>query len=212
MPQSNEQIKGYEVLSFEGVELTQVKGENKSFLDVGTLFVLYFQESVRFVLSLNDWTYCLLKRLSVTSSSRTNKQIRSYTFPGTEGFYILTLTKIPHFEALQNFETILSSSTNFSYQVEKEPNEWKSVSEKEERSEEERNLRKLSASERIKRGFAKIADKISRPFVKGSQDNVNLTHVKNIGALKKSIEFLSTHEFSKEEVSLSFSIILITLA
>lgn len=201
-PNSNK-IHGYEVLSFEGVELTQTRGDHSTFIDIGTLFVIYFQESVRFILNLNDWSYCLLRRLPVISSSRYDLKQRTYTLTAEDGFYVLKITKIPHPEALQNLETVLENCTSFSYQGEEQFNVHKDLSFRERIGEylEEGGYHQLSTSERIKRKFAKVTDKISRPFYKGYQDNLNLTHVRNFEALKTvDARFLAKHIFPKQYV------------
>jgi len=211
-------IQGFEVLSFEGVELTCTKGDENFFVDLGNLLVLYFQENIRFILNLNEWSYCLLKRLSVTSSSRTNMRQRIYTLPSEDGYYILKISNIPHPEAIQNFETILDHCTTFSYQEEQEELIEDQVNQingefeiQDETSPKKRNGRyseeaeaafhPLSTAEKIKRGFTNMAEALSRTFIKGEEENVNLTSVKDFESLKAvDPRFLTRYEFSRHEL------------
>ena len=75
--------KGIEILSFQKTELLLTKGGSTKFCDVGTLFVLYFPDYNRFVLSINNWTYALLKRIPVVGSTHTMSDSRLYIFQAT---------------------------------------------------------------------------------------------------------------------------------
>jgi len=108
-------IKGIEVLSFKEAELETTLGGVTKFNMVGILSVLYFENYDRFVLSLKDWKYALLKRLPVTASEFSNAGPVSYTFPTYNGFYTLTIPKIQHVEGLKNLETIFINNSRFSY-------------------------------------------------------------------------------------------------
>ena len=210
MQQEANYIKGFEVLTFDRAELTKTVEGTTSFVTVGTLNVLFFQEFQRFVLWLNDvWDYALLKRIHVTSSSRTDLTLRSYTFPSHDGIYTLTLAKIAHPEAVQNFETILKNTTRFSYHGEERSfgdsdtssqHSMDDISEST-MSHEEEHATKLKGASRIKRGFAKISDKISRTFAKENKKNVNLVHATDFARLKMVNEnLLVADEFLKTDV------------
>ena len=210
MQQEANYIKGFEVLTFDRAELSKTVEGTTSFVTVGTLNVLFFQEYQRFVLWLNDvWDYALLKRIHVTSSSRTDLTSRSYSFPAYDGVYTLTLTKIAHPEAVQNFETILAHTARLSYHGEERSfvdNDASSVSSmddvSETRTHDEEHVSKLTGASRIKRGFAKLSDKISRTFAKESKKNVNLVQVTDFARLKMVNEnLLVSDEFLKTDVN-----------
>lgn len=114
-------IKGVEVLTFKEAELEKTLGGRTTFATVGNLSVLYFADYDRFVLSVNDWKYALLRRLPIVSTEPTLTGPVSYTLPTYNGFYTLTINKISHVEALKNFETILLDNSRYSISSETTP-------------------------------------------------------------------------------------------
>lgn len=199
-----EQIKGYEILHFDGVELTKTVNGVKTFVDINPLRVLYFPELVRFILSIGERDYALLKRLPITSSSRTDIDFRNYHLPSNEGFYTLKISKIPSPAALKNFETILSYGATLYYEGETKAVESSDIIDETTIGEiEHSEAQKLKGTQKIKRGFAKLADKIARPFTKAKKDNLNLHEEKDINALKNfNVDYVSVFEFAKEDVRL----------
>jgi len=215
-----ERVIGLEVLSFDSVELTKNKVGKNTFMEVGTLRVVYFQEFDRFLLDLGDWEYALLKRIPVTCSSRTDKESRTYTFPTYSGYYVLKISKIIHPEALQNFETILSNASKFSYLEEDVPirqNELSPDVGLMERSEEDKNTApkrdkveeeqtKLHGKEKIKRSFAKFIDKLSGSHAKKvAENNLFLTQIMEFNAMKDmKVNFAPHLNFGRKEVKNDF--------
>lgn len=108
-------IKALEVLTFKEAELERTLNGRTTFATVGNLQVLYFPNFDRFVLSLNDWKYPLLRRIPIVSSGANMTGPIQYSLPTYNGFYTLRLHKVPHLEALQNLETILVENSKFSY-------------------------------------------------------------------------------------------------
>ena len=115
-----EKIKGFEILSFDEVELTKTEAGATSFVDVGTLTVFFFQDYNRFLLYLNGWGYALLKRLPVYTTHKEDIKSRYYSFPVHNGFFNLKLNN-QRPEALQNFEIILSNNSKFIHKGEDKP-------------------------------------------------------------------------------------------
>ena len=202
MQQNPSKIHGLELLSFEAAELYKIQGQTTTFLDQGTLNVMYFDEQIRFLLSLNYWDYALVNRLPVIALNDSH----SYAFPASDGYFILKLTKIPSLAAVANFETILKYATRFHHEDEEVPD---LISYQESIGNfEPTNLdsQKLSAMSLIKKGIVKVTDKVYRTFTKSHKENPNMTQVKDIDSLKDtSPEFLSTHEYSKDDVKNCFS-------
>jgi len=194
-----QQIKGYEILHFDGVELTKTVNGVKSFVDINPLKVLYFPDMVRFILTMGEWDYALLKRLPITSSSRTDIDYRYYHLPADEGFYTMKISKIPSPAALKNFETILSYGATLYYEGETRAVEGSKTMNEEELEHSE--AQKLKGGQKIKRGFAKFADKLTRPFTKANKDNLNLFHENDINVLKDfDRDYISVFEFYREDV------------
>ena len=216
MQQGSEYIKGYEVLTLEHAELTKTENGTTSFITVGTLSVLYFQEYRRFILWLNDtWDFALVKRNHITSSSRTDMKTRSYTFPSFDGLYTVKLTKISHPEALQNFETILKYSSRLRYQGEEESiyeGDSSSISSLDDldnfsdvsMTQEETLSNKLKGGDRIKRKLARFSDKIHGVFSRENKNNLNLTQVRDIKSIQNIDEgMLSAYEFARKDVKIN---------
>jgi len=220
---SDLKVQGMEVLFFDHVELTKNEVGSNSFLEMGTLRVLYFPEYDRFILVLGNWEYALLKRLTITSSSKTDLQTRTFTLQTYHGLHVLKINKIVHPEALQNFETILSYTTKFSYfgedvlvrrnevspdasllenpeEIETEPSSSKSSFLR--TNPEEGDPLSLHGKERIKRGFAKMIDKLSgNYFQKIGEKNLFLTQIMNFEDMKDlAVEFAPKHFFGRKEV------------
>lgn len=225
---SHEKLLGIEVLSFDHVELTKsVTGKN-SFMGVDTLRVVYYPEYDRFLLFLKDWEYALLKRLPVTSSSRTDMKSRIFTFPTYGGFYTAKFTKFPYPEALQNFETILAHASRFSYvsedlpvlQNELSPDvsliedvegfEGSLVSSQSStgtltKSFVDSDPLKLHGKDKIKRSFAKFADKLTGHHAKKTaQNNLFLTQVMDFESMRSpNVDFAPCEYFGRKEVELA---------
>jgi len=202
MQQNPSKIHGLELLSFEATELYKIQDQTTTFLDQGTLSVMYFDEQIRFLLSLNYWDYALIKRLPVIALNNSH----SYAFPASDGYFILKLTKIPHLAALKNFETILQYAARLHSQGEDTLDlilDKESIENLEEAS---LDSQKLSAMSLIKRGVTKVTDRVMRTLTKSHRHNPNLTEVKDIDSLKNTNpEFLSTHEYSRDDVRKIFS-------
>ena len=218
MQYESENLAGYEVLNFEGAELTKTEGDKTSFVSVGNLSVLYFKEIDRFMLWLGQWDYILLKRLHVTGSGSVDAASRWYKLPSKDGFYTIKIAKIQHPEAVQNLETILSYNTTFFHQGEERPLREGDLSPTEGEDELFEDFsdalsgstegiapeKKLRASDKIKRSFAKISDKLARTFAWGKKSNVNLTQVRDITSIKATSEDLvSIFSIPSEDVTLS---------
>lgn len=221
-----EKIKGIEVLSFDHVELTRNRLGKNTFIDVGTLAVVFFPEMNRFILFLGDWEYALLKRIPIVASSRTEMKSRMYNLPTYTGFYNLKFNKIIHPEAIQNFETILSYYSKFSYydeetlvrHVEVSPDasfieeeaqpeipvtEGSTVTRKstEMLVSDDAHPGKLKGAQRIKKGFAKLADKLRGPS-RHQANNFYLTQVLDISNLAAAnAEFAPVEYFGRKEVN-----------
>ena len=217
MQQELTDLSGLEVLNFEGTELTKTEGDKASFICIGNLSVLYFKELDRFMLWLNQWDYVLLKRLHVTGSGSVDASSRWYNFPSKNGFYTLKMTKIQHSEAIQNFETILSYNTTFFQQGEDRPVREGDMSPLEGEDEIYEDFsdalststegaapeKKLRATDKIKRSFAKITDKLSRSLAWGKKSNVNITQLRDIESIKATSEdLISVFRISTEDVIL----------
>ena len=220
---SHERLMGIEVLSFDHVEVTKTITGKNSFLGVDTLRVVYFPEYDRFLLYLKEWEYALLKRLPVTSSSRTDMKSRIFTFPTYGGHYNVKFTKFPYPEALQNFETILSHASRFSYADEDLPvlqNELSpdvslieevegfessvisSHSSTSRTSMTESESTKLHGKDKIKRSFAKLADKLTGNHAKKvSHVNLFLTQVMDFDSIRSpNIDFAPAEYFGRKDV------------
>jgi len=220
---SHERLMGIEVLSFDHVELTKTITGKNSFMGVDTLRIVYFPEYDRFLLYLKDWEYALLKRLPVTSSSRTDMKSRIFTFPTYGGFYTAKFTKIPYPEALQNFETILSHTTRFSYANEDLPvlqNELSpdvslidevegfessvisSQSSTARTSMTESDLTRLHGKDKFKRSFAKFADKITGHHAKKTAHvNLFLTQVMDFESIRSpNVDFAPAEYYGRKDV------------
>lgn len=116
---NNSEVKGIEVLTFFNAELYKVKGAESTFRTSGILSVLYIPYYKRVLLYLNDFTYCVLKRLPVVASPKAEAQTRVYTFPQyNNSGYKIKLSKIEFVESIANFETILKNNSRFSYEGE----------------------------------------------------------------------------------------------
>jgi len=223
----HEKLVGIEVLSFDHVELTKSGTAKNSFIGVDTLRVFYYPEYDRFLLILKDWEYALLKRLPVTSSSRTDMNTRVYTFPTYGGFYTAKFTKFPYPEALQNFETILAHTTRFSYASEDLPvlqNELSpdvSLIEDVEGFESsvissqssfskgtptgsfvDKDPLKLHGKDKFKRSFAKFADKLTGHHAKKTAHvNLYLTQVMDFESMRSpNVDFAPCEPFGRKEV------------
>ena len=217
MQQELDYLPGLEVLNFEGAELTKTEGDKSSFICVGTLSVLYFKELDRFMLWLNQWDYALLKRLHVTGSGSVDTSSRWYNFPSKNGFYTLKMAKIQHSEAIQNFETILSYNTTFFQQGEDRPIREGDMSPIEGEDEIYEDFsdtlssstegaateKRLRATDKIKRSFAKMTDKLSRSLAWGKKSNVNMSQLRDIESIKTtSEELISVFSIPREDVIL----------
>jgi len=101
--------KGTEILYFQDAEVRKYKNDQTSFASSGPLKVLFFKDYMRFVLEVNDWRYPLLRRLPVTSQGQ-----GTYVFPALNGFsYELKIGNVGNNAGVQNFETILSHTSNY---------------------------------------------------------------------------------------------------
>jgi len=223
----HEKLVGIEVLSFDHVELTKTSAAKNSFIGVDTLRVFYYPEYDRFILLLKDWEYALLKRLPVTSSSRTDMDSRIFTFPTYGGFYTAKFTKFPYPEALQNFETILAHTTRFSYASEDLPvlqNELSpdvSLIEDVEGFESsvissqssfskgtptgsfvDKDPLKLHGKDKFKRSFAKFADKLTGHHAKKTAHvNLYLTQVMDFESMRSpNVDFAPCEPFGRKEI------------
>lgn len=226
IPNEIDKTKGFELISFDHVELTKNKLGSQRFIDVGTLGIVFLPEYNRVFLHLNKWEYCLLKRLPVVCSSRTDMKTRYYTFATYTGFYTAKITKIPHPEALQNFETVLSYFSRFSYYGEELPvrdnDRSPDVSFSEENLDlseslvssttsrrktdplaaEEFRAGKLKGSQKLKKGLAKFADKLSGRS-KHQKKNERITQVMDLaGLLNIKDGFAPIEHFGRKEVNL----------
>ena len=224
LSQDQEKVKGIEILSFDDVELTRTEAGSTSFVDVGTLTVFFFQEYNRFVLYLNGWGYALLKRLPVYASNKGEIKSRYYSFPVYNGFYNLKFNN-PRSEALQNFETILSYNSKFIFKGEDKPaleldlsaddgiaNNFEDIEETLESDVtpgmgsieelESGNPENLAGTDKIMRGFAKFADKISRTFTHTNKpkNNLNMTEARDINSLRSFTEDSSSQYLWKNDV------------
>ena len=201
--EDHERVKGTEILNFDEVELTKTEAGATSFVDVGTLTVFFFQDYNRFILYLNGWGYALLKRLPVYSSRKDDVKSRYYSFPVHNGFFNLKFNN-PRPEALQNFETILSHNSKFIRKGEDKPaielalsgddgiaEDFEDIEQTLEVTPEmgslddlkEGNPENLASTDKIKRGFAKFADKLSRTFAK-PKTNINMIEARDINSIK----------------------------
>lgn len=212
------EIRGIEVLSFPSAELQKHKvGENK-FLGVGVLSVLYFPDYQRFILYLNEWTYCLLKRLPVIATSQSYKAARSYILPAYNGYYILKLPKIEHPEAVENLETIFKNTSKFSYEGESHlrrgelsPHREQFADYEEETSGafKERGVEptgKLSGKQKIKRGFSKLAS-VFKGRSWDQKYNQNLTKVLDYNTLcRTGVDASLIHDIGRRDVIIALVI------
>jgi len=230
LTQDQEKVKGIEILSFDEVELTRTEAATTSFVDVGTLTVFFFQEYNRFVLYLNGWGYALLKRLPVYASNKGDIKSRYYSFPVFNGFYNLKFNNSTP-EALQNFETILSFNSKFIFKGEDKPaleldlsaddgiaDNFEDIEQTMEVTPsgmgsiedlEGGNPEKLAGTDKIMRGFAKFADKLSRTFTSQKTQNINMIEARDINSLR-SFDTNSPFQYIwKHDVSSSFKLFLI---
>jgi len=114
-----DKTKAIEVLFFEDAEVQKMKNNLSSFAAFGALSILYLPNYDRFVLHLNDWNYPLLRRLPIfMNSDKTNTAARTYLFPAKNGYFQLTINKIPNLQLLTNFETILTNNANLGFKLE----------------------------------------------------------------------------------------------
>jgi len=220
---TQDKISGVETLYFNHAELTRTNLSKNIFIDVGTLSVVYFKELDRFVLFLGGWEYALLKRIPVIASSRTESKTRLYTFPTYHGFYTVKFTKITHPEAVQNFETILANYTKLSYhdedlpvrQNETSPDvsliddtieeavpsvESTSFSKKtpEVLHPDDVKPGKLRGSQKLKRGFAKFADKLTGHKHDKSAFLANVVDIKTL--LHPTEDVLRVETFGRKDI------------
>ena len=211
-------IKAVEVLTFKEAELERTLNGITTFGTVGVLQILYFANYDRFVLSLNDWKYALLKRLPVTGADNTGNGPVAYTFPTYNGFYTLTLPKVNHLEGLKNLETILINNTRFSYKG-TENILRKSSGSIGARSPDDRFRRlemtpggtdenydpistsqypssldtidaphQLSKGQRMKRGFKKFGFMFKKKMSRKEKNNLNNYQARDIDSIKKTNE------------------------
>lgn len=200
MQNTSQKLTGFEILSFEGVELSITEANKTSIVSTGNLSVTYFKEFGCFILYLNNWDYALNKNLPIISSSRTDALSRSYLLPTYGGYYTLKVNKINHIEAIQNFETILNFNSRFGYLGETESLEQfqfpggavdsKNIM-----------LTKSAGPGAIKKGLSMLSSTFSRAF-KRQKEHINATQVRDIENLKATEENLvESFEFEKEDVS-----------
>lgn len=207
------EVKAIEVLSFPDVELQKnYDGKNK-ISGVGILSVLYFPDYNRFVLYLHNWSYALLKRIPIVASTRTLSDTRCYVFPSYTGHYILKLNKIPYVEALQNFETILKHNSQFSYEGEQQGFHHRETSPTDRFVEYEQHgdqymerggtqTGRLRGKEKIKKGFKKIASKLTSHYSSDQKNNLNLRQVMDYSQLKTSgLDASLTHPVGRRDVN-----------
>jgi len=194
--------KGIEILSFKDSELERTYASQTSFIAAGTLHVIYFESYNRFILSINDWRYVLLRRMPVVGSDTRLPGPVAYTLPACDGFYTLRLINIDNMASLKNFETILANSSKFSSK-ENVNNSSKRVS-----SEYTQNISEfenaeptpLTKSDRWKRGFRKLNSKLSNSF-KRDKPNLNLYQARDFESLKRTNEIMAPlHLIPKREV------------
>lgn len=221
-------IKCLEVLTFKEAELERTLQGDTTFAAVGNLQVLYFPNFDRFVLSLNDWKYPLLRRVPITAvSNNLAGGPAQYTLPSFDGFYTLRLTRLPHLEALQNFETILASNSRFSYegtenilgrglspddrfrgQVEPMGSDPYVGSVGEIPPDMQMSTTStlggptaLTRGDRIKRGFKKVGYKLTKGLSTKGKHNLNHLQVRDLDSIKRTSEItVPTHLYPRREV------------
>lgn len=106
--------KGLEILTFKDSELERTYASQTSFIAAGALHVIYFEAYNRFIISINDWRYVLLRRMPVVGSDTRLPGPVTYTLPTCDGFYTLRLISVDNLASVKNFETILANSSKFS--------------------------------------------------------------------------------------------------
>lgn len=192
MHKKSPKIEGLEVLSFEGADLTLTEASQVSNITKGTLSVAYFKDFDCFILFLNNWDYALNKALPIISSSKTDLTSRSYLLPTYGGYYTVTLNKISHAEAIQNFETILNFNSRLAYQSEGEPFEGLSFP-------EETSHYKTGPGV-ISKGLSMLSSTFSKAFGR-HKEHINTTQVRDIESIKAT-DAGSVHklELEREDV------------
>jgi hypothetical protein len=216
-------VKGIEILTFKDAELERTFCNETRFGSVGVLQVLYFANYDRFVLSLNGWKYVLLKRIPIVSEWQALSGPITFTLPTYKGFYTLRIDKVPHIEALNNFETILLNNSKFSYKGEcktmpsgllsrgllspddKFRGEVDPLDEPEEPTTssqyEPGKPNPLKRGDKVKRGFKMIAHKLSKGLKRKGRHNLNLYQVRDLESMKQTTEVMaSIHLFPRREV------------
>jgi hypothetical protein len=221
-------IKAIEVLTFKEAELERTLNGLTTFGTVGVLQILYFANYDRFVLSLNDWKYALLKRLPVTGAESSGHGPISYTFPTYNGFYTLTLPKVNHLEGLKNLETILINNTRFSYKgtenilrnstgarspddrfrrLEMTPGadeNYDPISTSQYPSSFDTTTdapHSLSKGQRMKRGFKKFGFIFKRKMSRKEKNNLNNYQARDIDSIKKTNEIQAAiHHYPRREI------------
>jgi hypothetical protein len=219
-------VKGVETLYFADADLQKCKGGQTSFASSGPLHVLYFKDYDRFVLSLNDWRYPLVRRLPVTGMDKTETNSRSYSFPGANGYiYTLRINLVSSDVGLENLETILQSNSRFTWKGEAHHG-------KTEQSPDDKLVRqqkmkdtgmKEVISETIKKGVQAVKNKVetmktgtknltSRKKMTNLKDIKNKNFKKNAQSKLKKNFFESCEKLSQECAKLRSSNINLILA
>jgi len=111
---ANFSVQTLKSLEIEGVKINEIQGSKSTFVTKGNLEICYSPEYDRFVLRLNNFKYALSKNIPVTALFAP-RSFRAYTFPTTNGHYIVKLKSMTYPALLQNFETILSTYGQLSY-------------------------------------------------------------------------------------------------
>jgi len=106
-------------IEFDNVKINEVQGNKTSVVTKGKIEVCYSPEYDRFVLRLNNFKYALSKKIPVTAMFAP-RSFRAYTFPTTNGHYILKMKTIQTPELIQNFETVITNYGKLLYKPEQE--------------------------------------------------------------------------------------------
>ena len=206
-----------EILSFDGAELETSKYGHRTFTTAGTLSVLYFKDYNRFILSLNDWKYVLFPQSDIFKITSSFTAPILYNLPFSQGSFTLSLTKVPHIEAVKNLETIFSCNASFALQNELDLEADKEnvnprrtfrehlygpvshyetnlpqISEIPEirhpRYSHEGHEEKLGRLSSVKKGIMKATDKLARGLINQRVSQINMTQIRNYDSLINSSE------------------------
>jgi len=106
----------FKSLEMDDVKINEIQGNKQSNITRGKLEVCYSPEFDRFVLRVNSFKYALSPYLPTIAYISPNA-FRSYLIPTYNGYYTLRMKSMQPPSVIQNFETILSHYTQFSYKA-----------------------------------------------------------------------------------------------